>query len=339
MKVYTHPKYSYVRVAEIPKNEIEKIDFALCKQPTETLGAFYKRQTRKPDILTNGGFFSMSDGTTCFNFRDENTQVMYNNSYQWGMGIVGNNELGFGYMYEKPWRDFISGYPNLIEHGKKLEITFAKELDYKARRTMLGYNDTTVYLVCVENPGLAYREIQDIMFNFGCTYAINLDGGGSTKMLHNGTSVTKNATNRAVDNVVAVYLKKQNIDITYQTYYNGVWSKNTINNDSYSGVEGSAIQGIKASISSGSIKYRVHTLNGRWLPWVTDNSDYAGIIGKNIDAVQMKLAGDIVNKYDVKYRVSTIGNSNYLPWVNGANDYAGIYGKAIDKIQIYVEGK
>ena len=43
MKVYTHSKYSYVRVAEIPKNEIEKIDFSLCKQPRETLFSFYNR--------------------------------------------------------------------------------------------------------------------------------------------------------------------------------------------------------------------------------------------------------------------------------------------------------
>lgn len=343
MRVYTHPKYSYVRVAEISKNEIEKIDFALCKQPRETLGAFYNRQTRKPDLLTNGGFFSMSDGVTCFNFRDENTQIMYNDSYQWGMGIVGNNEIGFGNMNEKPWRDFISGYPNLIEHGKKLEITFAKELNYKARRTMLGYNDTTVFFVCVENPGLAYKEMQNLMFNLGCTYAINLDGGGSTKMLHNGKSITKNFTNRAVDNVVAVYLKKdtptKNIDITYKVYSNGKWTENTTNKDGYAGTEHKSIQGIQAHISDGSIKYRVHTVKGRWLPWVTNDSDYAGIIGRNIDAIQMKLAGDIANTHDVKYRVSTVGSSSYLPWVKGSGDYAGIYGKAIDKIQIYVEGK
>lgn len=348
MKVYTHPKYSYVRVAEIPKAEIEKIDFALCKQPRETLGAFYNRQTRKPDLLTNGGFFSMSDGVTCFNFRDENTQVMYNDSYQWGMGIVGNNEIGFGHMNEKPWRDFISGYPNLIEHGKKLEITFAKELNYKARRTMLGYSDTTVYLVCVENPGLAYKEMQDLMLNFGCTYAINLDGGGSTKMLHNGKSVTKNATNRAVDNVVAVYLKKdtskKSVDITYQVYSDGKWSENiinynNINKDGYAGTERKSIQGVKAYISDGSIKYRAHTVKGRWLPWVTDDKDYAGIIGRNIDAIQIKLIGDISKEYEVKYRVRTSNGYNYLPWVSGSTDYAGIYGKPIDKIQISIEEK
>ena len=342
MRVYTHPSYSYVRVAEIPKDEIEKIDFAVCKQPCETLSAFYKRQAKKPDLITNGGFFNMSDGTPCFNLRDEKSSVAYHNAYQWGIGVIGNNEVYYGNLNEKPWRDFISAYPNLIEGGKKVNITFAKDLDYKARRTMLGYNDTMVFLVCVENPGLAYAAMQDLMLGLGCKFAINLDGGGSTKMLHEGQSVTKNLTNRAVDNVVAIYLKKKTIDVTYQAYFNGEWSKEVINYDDSEGCVGlksKPIQSIKARLSDGSIQYRVHTLNGRWLPWVTDYKDYAGIIGKNIDAIQMKLTGDIAKKYNVKYRVSTLGNNNYLPWVSGTSDYAGIYGKAISRMQVYVEAK
>lgn len=492
MRVYTHPKYSYVRVAEIPKTEIKKIDFALCKQPRETLLSFYNRQTVKPDLVTNGGFFSMSDGITCFNFRDENVSIMYNDSYQWGMGVIGNNEIGFGNMNERPWRDFISGYPNLIEYGKKIDITFAKELNYKARRTMLGYNNTTIYLVCVEKPGLAYATMQNLMLELGCTFAINLDGGGSTKMLHNGKSVTKNLTNRAVDNVVAIYLKKEateitekNIDVTYQAYAKGKWwgtikNYNTTNSNGYAGVERNSMQGIKVSLSEGSVQYRVHTTSGKWLPWVTDNSDYAGIIdqnnnanccfkgryrvtsprgyrgsefhkgidlvgmddttvysicdgtvrtayqangagyyvvvtmddgrrvyymhlkassfkvktgdkvkkgqalgimgstgrstgphthlelrpagttsdsldiceftgitnrvgaygaGEDIDAIQMKLVGNIANTHQIQYRVSTTSSISYLPWVNGDTDYAGIFKKPIDKIQIYIKKK
>ena len=38
-------------------------------------------------------------------------------------------------------------------------------------------------------------------------YALNLDGGGSTKILENGKSITSTLYNRAVDNVIAFYLK------------------------------------------------------------------------------------------------------------------------------------
>ena len=45
MKVYTHSSYSYVHIVEIPKSEIQKIDLVMGKQPKETLGDFYDRET------------------------------------------------------------------------------------------------------------------------------------------------------------------------------------------------------------------------------------------------------------------------------------------------------
>lgn len=209
MKVYTHSKYSYVRVAEIPKSELRKIDFALCKQPTETLASFYNRQTDKPAIITNGGFFAMSTGATTFNYVTEGETKSYNDSYQWGMGIIGDDDLQYGWLKAKEWRDFIGGYPILLDNKRKCAYDYASEINYKARRTAIGYNDNAVFLVCVETPGMNFPELQNLMLDVGCKYAINLDGGGSTKMLHNGVSVTKDATNRPVDNVVAIYLKSE----------------------------------------------------------------------------------------------------------------------------------
>lgn len=209
MKVYTHKNYSYVRVAEILRDEVEKISFDLCQQPKETLAAYYKRQNDKPDLLVNAGFFVMKTGDTCFNYISDGKIINNVPWYKWGIGVIGDNDILYGEMSSKQWKGWISGYPNLIDGGKKLNIDYALELNYKARRTMLGYNDTTIYIVCVENPGMDFNQIQDLMLGLGCKYAINLDGGGSTKMLHNGESVTKNWTNRAVDNVLSVYLKKE----------------------------------------------------------------------------------------------------------------------------------
>ena len=211
MKIYTYKKYSYVQVVEVPKTELRKIDFVLCKQPRETLSSFYNRQSDKPDIVANLGFFSMSDGTTCFNLISDGKAVNTTNAYQWGMGVRGDTNIEYnGLTWRKDWRCFVSGYPNLISNGKKITIDFAQELNYKARRTMLGYNDNTIFLVLVETPGLAFTAMQDLMLDLGCTYAINLDGGGSTKALHEGVSITKDVTNRAVDSVLAIYLKQTN---------------------------------------------------------------------------------------------------------------------------------
>ncbi len=504
MKVYTHSKYSYVRIAEISKKELKKIVFDVCKQPCETLISYYNRQTEKPDFVINAGFFNMSNGDPCFNFISNGKVVNEYVYFKWGIGVVGDTDISFGEMSEKAWTGWISGYPNLLHNGNKMDTTLVNALDYKARRTVLGFNDTTIFLVCVENPGMKFDELQTFLISIGCKYAMNLDGGGSTKMLHKGKSVTKNATNRAVDNVIAVYLDNnainqptKNIDVLYQVYTQNKWweqvkNYNTTNANGYAGVEGKSIQGIKMALSEGSIQYRVHTASGTWLSWVTDDSEYAGIIGqndsginscfkgsfrvtsprgnrvingkseahngidlvgvtntsvyaiadgtidatpyeangfgyyvrqllpdgrriyyahlkkgsicvkpgqkikagdklgvmgatgkvtgahthlelrpagtsktsldiceftgipnkigtynssgtysvgKNIDAIQVKLIGDIANTHEIKYRVSTVGSANYLPWVKGASDYAGIFGRNIDKIQMIVENK
>jgi N-acetylmuramoyl-L-alanine amidase len=69
-----------------------------------------------------------------------------------------------------------------------------------------------------------FSQMQDLMLGLGCKHAINLDGGGSTKMLHNGKSVTTNATNRPVDNVIAVYLKEENKKSTIHRVQVGAFS-------------------------------------------------------------------------------------------------------------------
>lgn len=209
MKIYTYSHYDYVRVAEIQKDEIEKITFDLCQQPKETLTSYYNRQYDKPDLIINAGFFALNNGTTCFNYISNGVVVNDVPGYKWGLGVIGDADVVYGEMYSRNWTGWISGYPNLLDNGIKVPINFALELNYKARRTMIGYNDTTIYMVCVEDPGMNFNQMQDLMLELGCKFAINLDGGGSTKMLHKGTSVTKDATNRAVDNVIAVYLKEE----------------------------------------------------------------------------------------------------------------------------------
>lgn len=71
------------------------------------------------------------------------------------------------------------------------------------------------------------------------------------------------------------------------------YSKNNkTNGNSYSGIYGKAIDGVKIWSSQGHVDYRVHIKGGGWLAWVhkADNTanGYAGIYGKEIDAIQMK---------------------------------------------------
>lgn len=207
MKVFTPENYTYVTVVEIPKSEIEKLDIALCAQPKQTLINYYNSCEKKPDIIINGGFFGMSNGDTCFNLEDEDTMIAATASYQDGMGIVNKSTLELSTLKSKDWRDFISAYPVLMRDGAPAAITTASEINYKARRSILGYNEANIYLIAVENPGLNFSGCQTLLADLGIENAINLDGGGSTKILKDGKSITSTLYNRAVDNVICVYLK------------------------------------------------------------------------------------------------------------------------------------
>lgn len=111
----------------------------------------------------------------------------------------------------------------------------------------------------------------------------------------------------------------------------------------FAGIRGKKITDIAVKCNKGSIKYRVHVLGGKWLPYVTGynwkdyNNGYAGN-GKPIDAVQIVLskAGTSV----CEYRVSPV-KGNYYDWqknaqkTGGQDGYAGTIGKAIDRLQIH----
>lgn len=199
-----HFKYPFVLITTIPMSDIEKIDFALCNQPTETPDHYYKRQSRKPDIITNGGFFNMSNGVTCFGLRDE--EVIINISEYPGVGITGNKDLSFVYDSAN-LRDFISAYPTLVERGMKLPPpSYVSDLDYNARRTCIGWNKDYYFIVTVDLPGLKFSALSDIFIELGAEFAINLDGGGSTRLLINGERKTSTVYARPVDNVMCVYL-------------------------------------------------------------------------------------------------------------------------------------
>lgn len=200
---------SNVIVTKTKKSDIQKIDFAVCAEPTQTLENYYAKQAIKPDILTNGGFFSMSNGATIFDFVDEGRVVSTEDWIEYGFGIDSNNNLLYGKDSAQIWRDFISAYPPLVVNGEKQTITMATEISGKARRTILGYDDEYIYTISIDSPGVTLAESAIIAQQEGCKYAINLDGGGSTRLLYQGKVYAAGSYNRPVDSVVAIYFKQQ----------------------------------------------------------------------------------------------------------------------------------
>lgn len=216
MKIYSPTNKSYVHIAKIPRTEIKKIDIATCNEPAETLDSFYKRQTVKPDLLVNCSLFGMSSGIPCFGLIDEGKIRANDGARVLGVGVKNDADIAFGHINDG-WRDLVSGYPVLVQDGKKTTITDALDLNYKAKRMMWGFNNQYVYIVAVEDPGMLFNEMQDLMCDLGCSYAINLDGGGSVRMLQDGKKVVGSLVNRPVDNVLAIYLKTETSSNTTST--------------------------------------------------------------------------------------------------------------------------
>lgn len=209
MEQLTIKGYPLATVFKFNKSEIDKIDFALCNQPKETIDSYYNRQLVKPDVICNGGFFAMSTGNTVFHYVDEDKIISTDKDLLEGIGIKHNGRLVLG-KYNSTYKDFVSAYPVLLQEGEAVNTDVGKELDYNARRTILGYNDDYIFLVVVESPGYNFNKCRKLLKTLDIINAANLDGGGSSRVLVDGKLVTSyTIPNRPVDNVVCFYFKKE----------------------------------------------------------------------------------------------------------------------------------
>lgn len=222
MKVYQYPYVNYdIHVCEVEKSEIDLIDLAQTNPGGEVLENWYKRQTRKPAVALNGSMYQLSTLKMCFNLiQDGNiiNQEAWMNSLG-GVGIKKSNpaELAYGLFTDAGWKDYVSGYPMFLEgKGPITKFDLGPEIEWSTIRTIVGWNDTKVICVVVETlsaapHGFTRVMCSQLMYDLGCTYAINLDGGASSKMYVNGSMVNSPKQNRSLPNIFAIYLKNQPI--------------------------------------------------------------------------------------------------------------------------------
>lgn len=132
--------------------------------------------------------------------------------------------------------------------------------------------------------------------------------------------------------------------LTYRVYADNKWYDEVKGLSNIAGRKKQAISAVAVKVSKGNIKYRVHLLNGDWLPWVTgydiddDVNGYAGIKGKVIDGLQVEFSG--VGDYKATYRARKQGKNKFMPYQHNTehdteqDGYAGVMGAKIDGLQI-----
>lgn len=116
--------------------------------------------------------------------------LMIDTADQWHY-LHRTNELGWNFAeYNSKHTDkvksAISNYPSLIENGVVVvesgETMDDKQRTLKGYRGAIGYTDSTVYLVVSQTATVI--DMAYVMQKLGATYALNLDGGGSTALYY-----------------------------------------------------------------------------------------------------------------------------------------------------------
>lgn len=190
-----------------------------------------------------------------------------------------------------------------------------------------------------------------------CGYEAAVGGSGHGKIIAIVSGQAKYQLDSGVfcndGDIIGLYTEPQKNptvqNVYYKVYAGGRWYSEVKNLDDYAGDAIHAIKGIAVKTDIGSVKYRVHTRNGHWYPYVTGyniqdgNNGYAGDLVNDIDMVEIYYttpAGYVTRK--AKYRVAPVGK-NYYSWQldnetgNGMDGYAGAAGVQLGKLQIVLE--
>lgn len=134
---------------------------------------------------------------------DNDALVIDNNG---NFSIVNESEVNAKELLnERAWQVLSFG-PALIEEGdvvvgKNDEVSQAKTSN---PRTAIGQIDELHYIVVVadgrtsESEGLSLYELAQVMKNYNCTTAYNLDGGGSSTMYFNGKVINNPTSGRSI---------------------------------------------------------------------------------------------------------------------------------------------
>lgn len=147
---------------------------------------------------------------------------------------------------------------------------------------------------------------------------------------------------------------KKHVDVTYAMHQrNGHWLSPVKNAGSgtngFAGMPYSAHDMLYIKVNHGSLKYRVHTQEDGWLPWVHKGNKndtvngVAGIKGHTIDGVQMYYTTPKGETYQqAYYRSQSTQRAGYLGTcadngtVSGFDSWAGMYGEPLDRLQISI---
>jgi len=209
----TSPDYLKTAFADntYGKNVTEKTS-AIAQESGAVLavnGDFYGAQNRGY-VIRNGKIYR----DTASGSSQEDLVIYEDGTFE----IVTEGSVTAGELLEKGAVQVLSFGPGLVENGE-VSVTADEEVD-KAKtsnpRTAIGVIDELHYVLVVsdgrtdESTGLSLSQLAEFMQGLGVTTAYNLDGGGSSTMVFNGTVINNPTTDgntikeRSVSDIVCI---------------------------------------------------------------------------------------------------------------------------------------
>ena len=211
-------------VIKIKLSDVRKLDMINTKGMT---GNKVSNQYN-PDCLINLALYDMATKLNIVHMEDENTQSGYLFAEN-GIGIEGENkiiwitkEIAYN---NKNIRDFVAGAPTLVI-DEKINISWGNKKSNQIQglhnRSAIGFNDDYLILYTSDDSINLYT-LASRMIAYGCKYAINCDGGGSSYLQNQGKVLKYSYRNNA--SWFLVYLKKKEEFEVYKYLNNSSKSK------------------------------------------------------------------------------------------------------------------
>jgi len=173
----------------------------------------------------NGGFYNFDgsrehlgaltvDEKSFYNYDNTYINYMYYKTGKTVIKYITNSEETFYFKYDMKWVMGVGW--SLVNNGKK-DLTNSDKFSHSKERhprTMIGQlpNGNFVLVVAdgrsTTSKGLTADEQAQVMLSLGCTTAVSLDGGGSSKMVVNNKVVnTPSEPNRKIGSAIFVIKK------------------------------------------------------------------------------------------------------------------------------------
>lgn len=184
------------------EDEIQRVE--IVQLGGKTMGEWYAAQAEGPDMLMNA---SLWDGKGAIGTIWQNGKLVRNEGTGFGFG-VNKAGWGFGDPWAVSWQDYITGYPALVKAGKALSDGVDNYvMNSKTKRSVVAVAGKRLYFIAAD--GMTVTGLRKALVSFGVYSAINLDGGGSSRLLVNGRAVNHPTDDRRCPNAIAVWLTKK----------------------------------------------------------------------------------------------------------------------------------